>query len=71
MGWSERPGSTCRGEVPRFFSKQNEWSRRKRRKSRDDFPYETWGYDDYEAFIEKESDIDKVMNLIKQAYSQS
>lgn len=36
-----------------------------------DFPYETWGYDDYEAFVENESDIDKVMNLVKQAYSQA
>ena len=36
-----------------------------------DFPFETWGDDNYEAFVETDNDIDKVMNLIKQAYSLS
>jgi len=34
-----------------------------------DFPYDTWGDDDYEAFVENKNDIAKVMTLIKQAYS--
>lgn len=36
-----------------------------------DFPFETWGDDNYEAFVETDNDIDKVMDLITQAYSLS
>ena len=36
-----------------------------------DFPFETWGDANYEAFVETENDIGKVMDLIKQAYSQA